>query len=181
MEFNLIFQCLFMSWKNSCLCKHQINLLHESHNALVPYPTMHHFVTEICTCVHISVTKWSVVGHLSNALWDLWDGSIFGGHFHSLVYKSEVSSVDLSNGKPSWIWQFMQRHFLLFNYKGHFLSSNSVAKGLFWGCAHPYKKIFNVPLPGARSYSMRKFLKVKFYKSIWWLSHFKRTDHIPQG
>ena len=39
-------------------------------------PTMHHFVTEMCTCVHISVTKWCIVGYLSGALWDLWDGSI---------------------------------------------------------------------------------------------------------
>ena len=37
---------------------------------------MHHFVTEMCTCVHISVTEWRVVGCLSDALWDLWDGSI---------------------------------------------------------------------------------------------------------
>ena len=26
--------------------------------------------------VHISVTKWYIVGYLFNALWDLWDGSI---------------------------------------------------------------------------------------------------------
>ena len=34
-----------------------IALLHTFHNAPVPYPTMHHFVTEMCTCVHIFVTK----------------------------------------------------------------------------------------------------------------------------
>ena len=28
---------------------------HKSHNALDKYPKMHHFVTEMCTCVHISV------------------------------------------------------------------------------------------------------------------------------
>ena len=56
-----------------------IDLLHKSHNAPVPYPTMHHFVTEICTCVQISVAKWCIVGNLSNALWDSWDGSIVGG------------------------------------------------------------------------------------------------------
>ena len=27
-------------------------------------------------CVHISVTKWCIVGYLSDALWDLWYGSI---------------------------------------------------------------------------------------------------------
>ena len=58
-----------------------INLLHKSHNAPVPYPTMHHFVTEMCTCVHISVTKWCIVGYLTDALWDLWDGSISFGCF----------------------------------------------------------------------------------------------------
>ena len=27
------------------------------------HPTMHHFVTKMCTCVHISVTKWCIVGY----------------------------------------------------------------------------------------------------------------------
>ena len=49
---------------------------HKSQNASVPYPTMQYFVTEMCTGVHISVTKWCIVGYLSDALWDLWDGSI---------------------------------------------------------------------------------------------------------
>ena len=39
-------------------------MLHKSHKAPVPYPTMHHFVTEMCTCVLISVTKWYIVGYL---------------------------------------------------------------------------------------------------------------------
>ena len=34
-----------------------IDVLHKSQSAPFPYPTMHHFVTEMCTCVHISVTK----------------------------------------------------------------------------------------------------------------------------
>ena len=54
-----------------------IDLLHKSHNVPVPYPTMHHFVTEMCTQVHIFVTKRCIVGYLSNALWDLWDSSTF--------------------------------------------------------------------------------------------------------
>ena len=37
---------------------------------------MHHLVTEMCTCVHISVTKWCIVGYETGALWDLWDWSI---------------------------------------------------------------------------------------------------------
>ena len=47
---------------------------HKSHNAPDKYPTMHHFVTEMCTCVHISVTKWCIVGYGTDAFWDLWDG-----------------------------------------------------------------------------------------------------------
>ena len=31
---------------------HPINLLHKSHNAPFPYPTMHHFVKEMCTHEH---------------------------------------------------------------------------------------------------------------------------------
>ena len=34
----------------------------QSHNALDKYSTMHHFVTKMCTGVHISVTKWCIVG-----------------------------------------------------------------------------------------------------------------------
>ena len=47
-----------------------------SHSAPVSYPTMLHFVIEMCTCVHISLIKWSVVGYLCEALYDLWDGFI---------------------------------------------------------------------------------------------------------
>ena len=40
------------------------------------YPTMHHFVTEMCTRVHISVTKWCIVGYEIGALWDWCNRSI---------------------------------------------------------------------------------------------------------
>ena len=50
-------------------------MLHKSPNAPVSYPSMHQFVTEMCTCVHISVTELCIVGYLSNALWGVWDGS----------------------------------------------------------------------------------------------------------
>ena len=53
-----------------------IDLLHESHNTLVPYPTMHHFVTEMCTYVYTSVTKCCIMGYFPDALWNLWGGSI---------------------------------------------------------------------------------------------------------
>ena len=42
---------------------------HKSHNALGKYPTIYHFVTEMC--MHISVTKWCIVGYRIGALWDL--------------------------------------------------------------------------------------------------------------
>ena len=53
-----------------------VDLLHKSYNAPIPYPTMQHFVTEMCTPVHISVTKCCVVRYLSNASWDVWDWPI---------------------------------------------------------------------------------------------------------
>ena len=56
-------------------CVAGIDLIRKSHNAPIPYLIIHQFVTEMCTCVHISVTKWCIVVHLFNALWDLWDGS----------------------------------------------------------------------------------------------------------
>ena len=43
-------------------------VLQKSHNATVPNPTMHHFVTEIC--LYISDTKWYIMGYLLNASWD---------------------------------------------------------------------------------------------------------------
>ena len=45
-------------------CNAVIDKSHKSSNAPVKYPTMHHFVTEMCTRVHISVTK-------NVALWDM--------------------------------------------------------------------------------------------------------------
>ena len=50
-----------------------IGQIHRSYNTLVPHPTMNHFVTEMCTHVHISVTKWCIVGCLPNVLLDLWE------------------------------------------------------------------------------------------------------------
>ena len=50
---------------------HNSNPFYKSHNSLDKYPTMHHFVTEMCTHVHISVTKWCIVGYGIGALWDV--------------------------------------------------------------------------------------------------------------
>ena len=76
----LIIRWLNITWLNiTWFNVTWLNLIgpsHKSHNASIPYPTMHHFVTEMCTCVHISVIKWCIVGYLHDALWDLWNGSI---------------------------------------------------------------------------------------------------------
>ena len=62
---------------------------HKSQNASVPYPTMQHFLTEMCPCVYISVTKCCIVGYLSDALWDLWDWSIEDMAYNMMVIKVE--------------------------------------------------------------------------------------------
>ena len=43
----------------------------KSHDTSDKYPTMHDFVTEMCTHVHICVTKWCIVGYGTGALWVL--------------------------------------------------------------------------------------------------------------
>ena len=53
-----------------------IDTSHKSQNASDKYPTMHHFITEMCTHVHISVIKCCIVGYGTDAFWDLWDRSI---------------------------------------------------------------------------------------------------------
>ena len=57
--------------------------IHKSHKASDKYPPMHHFVTEMCTHVHISVTKWCIVGYRRRVLWELWDWSI--GHTNPML------------------------------------------------------------------------------------------------
>ena len=72
-------ECLWSVWWNwhfYNVYHAAMNMLQKSHNVHIPCPTMHPFVTEMCTCVHISVTTWCIVGCLSDALWDLWFGSI---------------------------------------------------------------------------------------------------------
>ena len=40
-----------------------IDQSHKSHNTLDKNPIMHHFITEMCTHVHISARKWCIVGY----------------------------------------------------------------------------------------------------------------------
>ena len=49
---------------------------HKSHNASNKYPTMHHFLIEMCTHMHISATKWCIVTHGTGVMWDLSSRSI---------------------------------------------------------------------------------------------------------
>ena len=56
------------------------DLSNKFHNAPVPYPTMLHFVAEMCTYVHISVTKSCIVGYLCDAVCDLWEWCINDHH-----------------------------------------------------------------------------------------------------
>ena len=78
-----------------------LHLLHKSHNAPVPYPTIQHFVTEMCTHVHISVTKWCIMGYLSGT-WDLWDGC-----FELVDGTSRWNCARSSNE----LWRFILRAF----------------------------------------------------------------------
>ena len=66
-----------------------IDTLHKFHNELDKYPTIRNFVTEMCTRVHIFVTKWYLVEYLSHALWDLWDGCIRTVHPFPYIINNE--------------------------------------------------------------------------------------------
>ena len=76
---NFMYNIFLMAWQQMGGTACHGPAAKKSHSALVPYlmlwATMHHFVTEMSTCGHISVTKWCIVGYLSNALWDLRDGT----------------------------------------------------------------------------------------------------------
>ena len=70
---------------------------HKSHNTLEEYPTMHHFVTEMCTYVHISVTEWYIVEYSSNALCRVPSRGGFGG------FNPHQNHLD-----PHFIWPWVQ-------------------------------------------------------------------------
>ena len=79
----------------------QIDLAHKSHHAPVLYPTMSHFVTEMCTHVSISVAEWCIVGYLYDALWDLWNRSIPSSVMWSLPFLALMWSILPPLSKPS--------------------------------------------------------------------------------
>ena len=86
-----------------------------SHNAPVPYPTMHQFVTEICIPVHICATSWYIMGYLPEALWDSWDRSIaFNCTLSSYIAKIFLSipyHIEAEKNLPSFRRWHFQMHF----------------------------------------------------------------------
>ena len=50
------------SWQHEANVHRGIVPSHKSHIALDKYPSIHHFITEMCTHVHISATIWCIVG-----------------------------------------------------------------------------------------------------------------------
>ena len=63
----------------------QIDQSHKSHNAPVPYPTIHHWNINM----HISVPKWCIVGYGTGALCDLWDW------YHLCTFHETIGHVTL--------------------------------------------------------------------------------------
>ena len=68
-----------------------------------PILSTHRFVADMCTCVHISVTKWCIVGYLSNALWDLWDWSIHWTLKRPICLWTRASLVQLIDCDVVWV------------------------------------------------------------------------------
>ena len=80
-------------------------VLVKPHNASGKYPTMHHFVTEMCTHVHISDTKWYIVGYGTGAVWDLWDESIWWHQPITSTYVSYHHLLTWTQNKNNLIWE----------------------------------------------------------------------------
>ena len=74
-SFQFVFVLKYIYWRPQILLWTTLMvLLHKSYDAPVLYPT--NYAPFCCTRVHISVTKWYIAGHLSDALWDFLDNSI---------------------------------------------------------------------------------------------------------
>ena len=65
---------------------------HKSHDALVPYPTMQHFVAELCTCVHFcykmlhcGIFVWCIVGFVRWVYWSWLAGNLLKHNIHILL------------------------------------------------------------------------------------------------
>ena len=62
------------------------------HSALDGYSKMHHFVTEICTHVHIAVTKWCMMGlvHRVQQVYSIACNREQDSEWHSLVDDCDI-------------------------------------------------------------------------------------------
>ena len=105
------------NWHHCESVKFDLNLFgigidpsHKSHNALDRYPTVQHFVTEMCTHVHISVTKCCIVGHGSVALWDLWDDLIAICRLR--IFHAEFLLIEAETKKLTFNRRNFPMHFL---------------------------------------------------------------------
>ena len=107
--------CLYLSrWLQWCWGNPTTDPSHKSHKAVDKYTTMHHFVTEMCKQVHISVTKWFIVGYWTGgALWDSCNNCICNQSFHTInLHKHNANTTKLCGyfmekavyGRHSWIW-----------------------------------------------------------------------------
>ena len=72
----------------------RVDPYHKSHNASDKYPTVHHFVREMCTFL---LQKWCIVGYGTGALCDLWNRYIGIG-------ARESDRSDSRGYERPWLW-----------------------------------------------------------------------------
>ena len=74
----VVWQLAYLNSGNPYTWKDDLHIYpsHIYHNASDKYTTMHYSVTEMCSCVHISVRKWCILRYGTGALWDFLDGFI---------------------------------------------------------------------------------------------------------
>ena len=120
-----------------------MDLSHKPHNPLSKYPTIHDFVTEMCTHAHISITKWCIVEYETGALRDLCDVSLL---FHYVAemkwFTSYVNQTQNEEHPTMMTWHgngFLINGLLCGNRPGGFLSQKGSDTEL-WCC-------FDVCLP----------------------------------
>ena len=69
----------------------------------------------MCSHVHISVTKCCIVGDLSDALWDLWDGTIsLYGQNRYLLFVLCKENVKQSLGSSTLSTQMLSKAVILY-------------------------------------------------------------------
>ena len=76
-----------------------MDLSYKSHNAPVPYPTMHHSEQK---CEHFC-SEWRIVGHETGALWDLWDWSILSDRRTQIVLLQASLDIVVSRLIAHWM------------------------------------------------------------------------------